>query len=42
VRRLRIPANRIPSIIQTKRGTTPDTTMWLARYFGTSVDFFVG
>jgi len=38
---LRVPANRITSIINGKRGVSPDTALRLARYFGTSPEFWV-
>ena len=38
---LRVPANRITSIIQQKRGITADTALRLARYFGTSAQFWM-
>jgi antitoxin HigA-1 len=38
---LRIPANRLYAIVDGKRGITPDTAMRLARYFGTTADFWV-
>ena len=37
--RLRVPANRISSIVQGKRAITAETALRLARYFGTSAQF---
>ena len=39
---LRVPANRISAIIQGKRSITADTALRLARYFGTSAEFWIG
>jgi addiction module HigA family antidote len=39
---LRIPANRITTIIAGKRGITADTALRLARYFGTSAEVWMG
>jgi antitoxin HigA-1 len=39
--RLRVPANRITVILQGKRAITADTALRLARYFGTSPDFWM-
>lgn len=39
---LRIPANRITSIIAGKRGITADTALRLARYFRTSAELWMG
>ena len=33
---LHVPANRLSQIISGKRGISPDTSLRLARYFGTS------
>ncbi|MBM3746344.1 MAG: HigA family addiction module antidote protein [Acidobacteria bacterium] len=38
---LRVPATRINDIVNEKRGITADTAMRLARYFGTSVKFWL-
>src|SRR5438552_2009212 len=39
--RLRVPANRISAIVQGKRAITADTALRLARYFGTSAQFWM-
>src|SRR6266571_7665310 len=39
--RLRVPANRITTIIQGKRALTAETSLRLARYFGTSPEFWM-
>ncbi len=39
---LRVPATRIHAIVKEKRGITPDTALRLARYFDTSVEFWLG
>ena len=38
---LRVPANRIGSIIKGQRGITADTALRLARYFGTSAQMWL-
>lgn len=38
---LRVPANRISLILREERGITPDTALRLARYFGTSAEFWM-
>ena len=38
---LRVPANRIGSIIKGQRGITADTALRLARYFGTSAQMWM-
>ena len=38
---LRVPANRISLILREERGVTPDTALRLARYFGTSAEFWM-
>jgi antitoxin HigA-1 len=38
---LRIPATRIGDIIHGRRGVTADTALRLARYFGTSAEFWM-
>ena len=38
---LRVPANRITTIIQGKRAITADTALRLARYFGTSAQLWM-
>jgi antitoxin HigA-1 len=39
--RLRVPANRITTMIQGKRAITAETALRLARYFGTSPQFWM-
>lgn len=39
---LRVPAPRINDIAREKRGVTADTALRLARYFGTSAEFWLG
>lgn len=38
---IRVPANRITGIIAGKRGITADTALRLAKFFGTSVQFWM-
>lgn len=38
---LRVPAPRINEIARERRGVTPDTALRLARYFGTTPQFWV-
>jgi len=38
---LRIPATRIGDIVHGRRGITADTALRLARYFGTSPEFWM-
>lgn len=38
---LRVPANRIGAIINGKRAITADTALRLARYFGTTPEFWM-
>ena len=38
---LRVPANRLYAIVEGKRGITPDTAFRLARYFGTTANFWI-
>ncbi len=38
---LDVPANRISSILRKSRGITADTALRLARYFGTSPQFWL-
>jgi addiction module HigA family antidote len=40
-RDLKVPANRINDIIRNRRGVSADTALRLARYFGTSPDFWL-
>lgn len=39
--RTRMPATRIGEIVHGRRGISPDTALRLARYFGTSAEFWV-
>ena len=39
---LRVPQIRISEIVNGKRAITPDTALRLARYFGTSAEFWIG
>jgi addiction module HigA family antidote len=41
-RDLRVPANRITSILSKNRRVTADTALRLARYFGTTPQFWLG
>ncbi len=41
-RALQVPTNRITAILRGERAVTADTAMRLARYFGTSVDLWLG
>jgi len=38
---IHVPANRITEILRQKRGITADTALRLARYFGTTADYWV-
>jgi addiction module HigA family antidote len=38
---IRVPANRISLIVNRKRGITADTAARLARYFGTSAQYWL-
>ena len=38
---LHVPANRITAILKGQRGITADTALRLARYFGTTPDFWI-
>ena len=38
---IRVPANRITSILNTQRAISADTAMRFARYFGTSARFWL-
>jgi len=40
-RDLRVPVNRISEIVNAKRGITADTALRLARYFGTSAQYWL-
>ncbi|MBF0305280.1 MAG: HigA family addiction module antidote protein [Alphaproteobacteria bacterium] len=37
-----VPQIRVSEIVNGKRAVTPDTALRLARYFGTSAEFWVG
>ena len=39
---LHVPAPRINDIVRKRRAVTADTAMRLARYFGTSAEFWMG
>jgi len=39
---LRVPATRIGAIIKGERSVTADTALRLARFFGTSAEFWMG
>ena len=39
--KLGVPTNRITGILNQKRSITPDTALHLARYFGTSPEFWM-
>ncbi|TXG80116.1 MAG: addiction module antidote protein, HigA family [Thermomicrobiales bacterium] len=38
---LRVPAPRVNDIVRERRGVTPDTALRLARYFGTTAQFWL-
>ena len=38
---LRVPANRVGAIIRGRRAVTADTALRLARFFGTSAEFWM-
>lgn len=38
---LRVPANRIGAIVKGERGVSADTALRLARYFGTTAQFWL-
>ena len=38
---LRVPAPRVNDIVRERRGVSPDTALRLARYFGTSAQFWL-
>ena len=40
-RALKVPANRISAILKGQRSITADTALRLARYFGTSPEFWM-
>jgi antitoxin HigA-1 len=37
-----VPQIRVSAIVNGKRAITPDTALCLARYFGTSAEFWIG
>ena len=39
---IRVPANRISLIVNERRGITADTALRLARYLGSSAEFWLG
>ena len=39
---LRVPAPRVNDLVRERRGVTPDTALRLARYFGTTAEFWIG
>lgn len=39
---LGVPAPRINDVVRERRGVTADTALRLARYFGTSAEFWMG
>lgn len=39
---LHVPATRINDVVREKRGITTDTAIRLARFFGTSAEFWLG
>ena len=39
---LRVPATRMGAIVKGERGVSADTALRLARFFGTSAEFWVG
>jgi addiction module HigA family antidote len=38
---LRVPAPRVNELVRERRGVTPDTALRLARYFGTTPQFWL-
>ena len=40
-RDLRVPPTRISEIVNERRAITPDTALRLARYFGTTAEFWI-
>jgi len=38
---LRVPAPRVNDIVRERRGISPDTALRLARFFGTSAQFWL-
>jgi antitoxin HigA-1 len=41
-RAIGVPQMRVSEIVNAKRAVTPDTALRLARYFGTSAEFWIG
>ena len=41
-RAIGVPQIRVSEIVNRKRAITPDTALRLARYFGTSAEFWIG
>ena len=41
-RAIGVPQIRVSEIVNGKRAVTPDTALRLARYFGTSAEFWIG
>jgi addiction module HigA family antidote len=41
-RELAVPANRVSAILAGTRGVSADTALRLARYFGTTPEFWIG
>ena len=39
---LRVPATRVGAIVKGERAVTADTALRLARFFGTSAEFWIG
>ena len=39
--KIRVPANRISAIVSGRRGISADTALRLAKFFGTSVEFWM-
>ena len=39
--RIRVPFQRVNTIVNGRRGVTPDTALRFARFFGTSPDFWL-
>ena len=39
---LQVPAPRVNDVVREKRGVSADTALRLARYFGTSAEFWMG
>ena len=39
--KLRVPANRLTEILNSKRGVSPDTALRLSRYLGVSAAFWL-